>query len=77
MFNPQHKVTSLNYSDIEANKCGVKAAIKQSPKKSSFSKENIITISSSLAYRRLEKHHWRISPLPLSPNTRTFFLYSV
>jgi hypothetical protein len=43
MFNPQHKVTSLNYSDIEANKGGVKAAIKQSPKKSSFSKENIIT----------------------------------
>ena len=43
MFNPQHEVTSLNYSDIEANKGGVKAAIKQSPKKSSFSKENIIT----------------------------------
>jgi hypothetical protein len=26
MFNPQCKVTSLNYSDIEAKKGGVKAA---------------------------------------------------
>ena len=43
MPNLHHKVTSWNYSDVEANKGGAKAAVKQSPKKSSFSKENIIT----------------------------------